>query len=183
MHTLQSRLLLPVLLIALLASGPCSCSSTVITVQHGAAMRANARWVLLPVSNFSETPQAGERVEAMLETLLRKDGIAALEVYPALKEDDSHLVMSERQRFDESLAWARKQGFQYAVSGSVEEWRYKSGVDGEPAVGISVRVTELGSSRVVWSASGTRSGSAGDNASGTALRLLESLVKELDVGS
>jgi hypothetical protein len=165
----------------LFAASLLACSSTVMTVQHGPAIRASARWVLLPVSNHSETPQAGERVEAVLETLLRRNGVRALEVYPSLKEDDSHLVMSDRQRYEESLAWAKKQGFNYGVSGSVEEWRYKSGLDGEPAVGISVRVIDLAQNRVLWSASGTRTGASGDNTSGTALKLLDSLVHELDV--
>jgi hypothetical protein len=155
------------------------CGSTVMSVQRGPAMRAGARWVLLPMANFSETPQAGERAAAMLETLLRREGIGQLSVYPG--GDEAVVAASDRQRYEQSLDWARKQGFQYAVSGSVEEWRYKSGLDGEPAVGVSFRITEVASSRVLWSASGTRTGTSGENTSGAALKLLEALVQELDV--
>jgi polysaccharide biosynthesis protein PelC len=167
------RRLAGLVLIALVA-----CSSMTTTFQHTAAVRGKARWVVLPFANYSETPQAGERVEAIVDTLLRRQGISTLDRYPALKEDDAHLIISDRQRYEESLAWAVTQKYDYGVAGSVEEWRYKSGVDGDPAVGLTVRVVELSTNRVVWSASGTRGGS-GDTASGAALKLLDAMVLDL----
>ena len=158
-----------------------ACSSTMTSVQRSASLRSGARWVMLPVSNYSETPQAGERVESMLETLLRRAGVYQLDRYPPIKDDDTHLVVSDRQRYEESLGWARQQNFEYAVSGSVEEWRYKSGIEGEPAVGLSVRIVDLKTNRVLWSGSGARTGGAGDNASGTALTVLSSLLGEMSL--
>lgn len=167
---------LTALLTAILA-----CSSTVATVQGKTPLRLSARWVMLPFANYAETPQAGERVEALMDTLLRKDGISSLDRYPPLKEDDAHLILSDRQRYEESLAWARGEHFDYAVAGSVEEWRYKSGVDGEPVVGVTIEVIELPTNRVLWSGSGTRTGSGVGNVSGTALGLLGSLLGHLRV--
>jgi hypothetical protein len=163
-------------------SGLGGCGSTLTTVQPGEALRGSAHWVMLPVANYSETPQAGERIEEMLDTVLRRNGVQSLDRYPPIKEDDAHLVVSDRQRFEESLAWARTQHFDYAVTGSVEEWRYKSGLDGDPAVGLSVRVLELQSQRVLWSGSGTKTGTSGDNASGTALALLGTLLQQMSLG-
>jgi hypothetical protein len=157
------------------------CSSTVARVQRAEAPRAKARWVILPFSNHSETPQAGERIEAMLGTVLRVRGVPSLDAYAALREEESRLSMGDRQRLDESIAWAKNQRFDYAVTGSVEEWRYKTGIDGEPAIGVSVRIVEVGTNRVVWSASGSKTGGGGDNTSGTALKLLDTLVSELDL--
>lgn len=157
----------------------CSCGATVTSVQANVPLRSSARWVMLPVANYSEAPQAGERVEEMLETVLRRAGVESLGHYPAPKEDEAHLVMSDRQRFEEARTWARTQPFDYAVTGSVEEWRYKSGLDGDPAVGVSVRVLDMKTDRVVWSASGTKTGNGGDNASGTALQLLSSLLNDM----
>jgi hypothetical protein len=170
----MSRALILFVLLSLVA-----CGSTTTTVQRTAAIRPKARWVMLPFANYSETPQAGERVEAILDTLLRKEGIAQLDRYPPIKEDDAHLIVSDRQRYEESLTWAVQQKFDYGVAGSVEEWRYKNGVDGEPAVGVTVRVVELPSNRVVWSASGTRDGTGSETASGAALQLLGSMVRDL----
>ncbi|HEY4016938.1 MAG TPA: hypothetical protein VGM06_26580 [Polyangiaceae bacterium] len=158
-----------------------ACTSTVENVSMTTPLKSTARWALLPVSNFAETPQAGERVEALLDTVVRRRGVASIEQYPPLKEDDTHLLVSDRQRYQESLSWARDQHFDYALGGSVEEWRYKGGLDGEPAVGVSVQVVEVATNRIVWSASGTRTGSGSDNLSGTALELLDTLIHDLPV--
>jgi hypothetical protein len=168
-------------LIALASCALAACSSTVKNVSLTTPLKSSARWALLPVSNFAETPQAGERVEALLDTVVRRRGVPGIEQYPPLKEDDTHLLVSDRQRYQESLAWARDQHFDYALGGSVEEWRYKGGLDGDPAVGVSVQVVEVATNRIVWSASGTRTGSGGDNLSGTALQLLDTLLNELPV--
>ena len=156
------------------------CGGPVTSVHRSGVVKPASKWALLPVLNHSETPQAGERVEAMLETLLRKGGVVQLEHYPSPKEADANLFASDRQRYDAALAWARGSKYDYAVTGSVEEWRYKSGLDGEPAIGVSMRVVELSTGRVVWAATGTQTGSSAENASGTALRLLDRLVHELN---
>jgi len=167
------------LAIAVALAQLCSCGSTITSVQAAAPLHSAAKWVMLPVANYSEAPQAGERVEEMLETVLRRAGVESLGHYPAPKEDEAHLVMSDRQRYEEAHAWAKTQPFDYGVTGSVEEWRYKSGLDGDPAVGVSVRVLDMRTDRVVWSASGTKTGGGGDNASGTALQLLSSLLGDM----
>lgn len=155
------------------------CGGPVTSVHRAGEVKTGSRWALLPVQNHSETPQAGERVEAILETLLRKRGVSQLDHYPAPKESDAQLFTSDRQRYEAALDWARGGKYDYAVTGSVEEWRYKSGLDGEPAIGISMRVVELSTGKVVWAATGTQTGSGTENASGTALRLLDRLVHDL----
>ena len=155
------------------------CGGPVTSVHRAGEVKASSRWALLPVQNHSETPQAGERVEAILETLLRKGGVSQLDHYPAPKEGDGQLFTSDRQRYEAALDWARGSKYDYAVTGSVEEWRYKSGLDGEPAIGISMRVVELSSGKVVWAATGTQTGTGAENASGTALKLLDRMVHEL----
>ena len=164
------------LLALVLAMG---CGGPVTSVHRNGETKAGTRWALLPVQNHSETPQAGERVEAILETLLRKRGVTQLDHYPAPKEGDAQLFASDRQRYEAALDWARGSKYDYAVTGSVEEWRYKSGLDGEPAIGVSMRVVELATGKVVWAATGTQTGSGTENASGTALKLLDRLVHDL----
>jgi hypothetical protein len=172
--------MLPRLFLAtFLAVALCACGSTTTTFHQLAPVNQRARWVMLPLANYSEAPQAGERVEAILDTVLRRRGIAQLERYPPIKEDDAHLLVSDRQRYEESLTWAVQQKFDYGVGGSVVEWRYKNGVEGQPAVGITVRIVELSTNRVVWSSSGTRDGTGGETASEAALKLLQSMVQDL----
>jgi hypothetical protein len=148
-------------------------------VTPGPKLDARARWVLLPVLNHGETPQAGERMEAILGTLMRGRCGVDLRVYPTPKEDNGLPELDDRRRYDAAVAWARAQGFAYGVTGSVEEWRYRNGLDGEPAVGVTVQIVDIGSDRVLWSASGSRSGWGRDTVSGTAQKLLWSLLEDL----
>jgi polysaccharide biosynthesis protein PelC len=164
-------LLLALLLVA--------CSSTTTTIHGAAPLRDDAKWAILPVQNHSETPQAGERIESMLDTLLRKRGLKMLDRYPIAPADDTHLFTSERQRYETALAWARDARYDYAVAGSVEEWRYKAGLDAEPAIGVTVRVVDLRSGRVVWAGTGSKTGSGSENTSATALRLLDEMVRQI----
>jgi polysaccharide biosynthesis protein PelC len=156
-----------------------ACGGTGTTVVRSGPVRSTGRWVILPVVNNSETPQAGERLEAILDTLLRKGGVGTLDRYPPPKEDDTHLVSSDRQRYEAALEWARTAKYDYAVGGSVEEWRYKSGLDAEPAIGISMRVLEVSTGKVLWAATGTRTGGSNQNTGATAVELLDSMMREL----
>jgi len=80
---------------------------------------------------------------------------------------------------ERALAWARAAGVRYALTGSVTEWRYRVGVDGEPAVGLSLRVIDLADGRTVWSATGARSGWSREALSAVAQKLARDLVAPL----
>jgi hypothetical protein len=142
---------------AILAAG-CATSSIHHSGQFKDPTGASRLWVLLPVQNLTETPQAGERVEAILDSVLRAYGIVHLAHYSGAQETNALPEIDERRRFEQALTWARVHKYMYAVTGSVEEWRYRYGTDGEPAVGISLQLLDVDSGRVLWSSSGARSG-------------------------
>jgi hypothetical protein len=160
---------------ALLSSAGCQ----VQQIQRGSKVDFTARWALLPVLNNTEVPHAGERVEAIVGTLLRAHGIASLIAYPSVAGETGVAEVDDRSRYEAALTWARREGYAYAVTGSVEEWRYRNGLDGEPAVGLSVQVIAVPTGQVVWSASGARSGWGREILAATAQKLLGSLVSEL----
>jgi TolB-like protein len=160
------------LLLALpLAFAACS----TVSVPPAPALDRNAPWALLPMVNHTETPQAGLRAEAILESLLRGGGIASLRRYPSSIGGDALFEPSERKGVDRALDWARSQGARYAVTGTVDEWRYKVGVDGEPAVGFTLQVLDVQSGKVLWSAAGGRTGWSREALSAVAHQLLTRL--------
>ena len=77
-------------------------------------------------------------------------------VYPAALNPETLFEPAERKAQAEAEKWARTQGMRYVVTGAVNEWRYKVGVDGEPAVGLMLQVKDLRSDQVVYSAAGGR---------------------------
>ncbi len=158
----------------LLLTGGCSTQ----LAERGTTLPAEGGWALLPMVNQSQSPRAGERVEALVETELRVRGVMP-EHYPEKATRDPLALIDDHRRLEEALHWARARNLRYGVTGSVQEWRYKSGLDGEPAVGVSLRVIDLESGRVLWAASGARTGWGYESASGTAARLVRELLENL----
>lgn len=140
------------------------------------AFEAGATWAVLPFANFTETPQAGLRAERIAESLLHSRLQAALKRYPAKLNSETLFEPAERQASEAALEWARAEKVRYALTGSVEEWRYKVGIDGEPAVGISLQVVDVVSSQVLWSATGAASGMSRQALSATAQKLIRRLL-------
>jgi polysaccharide biosynthesis protein PelC len=140
------------------------------------ALDRGAKWVMLPILNFTETPQAGLRVEAIAETELRAMGIAQLKRYPAPMNNETLFEPAERKAVDEAIKWAKAQGFRYGVTGSVAEWRYKVGVDGEPAAGVALQIIDLDNEHVVWNAVGAKSGWSREAVSAVAQKVVKQLL-------
>jgi len=135
-----------------------ACATSIQSSSGPARLNPTAKWVLLPITNHTDTPQAGLAAEAILEHQLRWRGVSNLEHYPSALTRDSLFEPTERKVAKEAEKWAREQGAKFALVGSVQEWRYKVGIDGEPAVGVALKVMDLSTGQVVWSASGAKSG-------------------------
>ncbi len=152
-------------------------SGCAVTRSSGDAPLARGeKWALLPVLNHTEAPQAGLRAEVIVEALLRARGVNTLLRYPPALAPESLLDPAERRAQDEARQWARQQGARYGVQGAVDEWRYKVGVDGEPAVGITLQVIDLQSGAVLWSGVGAKSGWSREALSGVAQKLIDALL-------
>jgi len=160
------------------ALGP-SGSSTRSTMAQ--AIGAQDKVALLPIANFTDVPQAGLRVEAMLEPALRQAGLTQLVIYPAALNPETLFEPAERKAQAEAEKWARAQGMRYVVSGAVNEWRYKVGVDGEPAVGLMLQVKDLRNDQVVYSAAGGRTGGSREALAAVGQRLAGELVSGIRV--
>ena len=141
-----------------------------------APLARDAKWALLPIANHTDVPQAGLRAEAIAEGVLRSRGVAKLMHYPAALNPDSLLEPSERKVQTDASKWAHQAGARYGLTGAVDEWRYKVGIDGEPAVGLALQIVDLDSGAVVWSGVGARSGWSREALTAVA----QKLVRELD---
>jgi len=169
---LLGRLARYLLLGALLAAAGCA------TLDNAppANFARDARWAVIPFANATETPLAGQRAASLAAALLPSMGVADVRSYPERLEDDSLLEPGQGSSRDKALEWARSQEARYALSGSVHEWRYKVGVDGEPVVGISVQVIDVTDGRVLWSSVGAKSGWSRESLAGLAQKLMRDLI-------
>ena len=160
---------------AILAVMLTACTVT-STTSGGAPLSRDAKWALLPIVNHTEVPQAGLRAEAITEALLRNRGVANMVKYPPALNAESLIEPAERKVQVEAAKWAREQGMRYGLQGTVDEWRYKVGVDGEPAVGVMLQVIDLQNGSVLWSAVGAKSGWSREALSAVAQKLIGDLL-------
>lgn len=159
--------------VVLAASACSSIDTTPAPTLHAADTVA-----VLPIANYTETPDAGDAAQAMAANALRHLGLATVETVPANASDDQFDATSHPDR-DKALAWARAHHARYSLSGAVEEWRYKVGVDGEPAVGMTFELRDVASGKIVWSSTGSRSGWSRSSLGGVAQSLIGKLLAPL----
>lgn len=148
-------------------------------IQKSTPLNAHDTWVMLPFTNQAETPEAGERAADIAETLLRSQRNVHLVKAPLVNDAAQLPELNQQKVLDTAIQWGKQQKHHYGLSGSVQEWRYKTGLDGEPAVGVTLKVIDLGSGDVLWSASGARTGWGRDSVSGTGHKLMADLLDGL----
>lgn len=153
---------------------------TTVTHSPPRALDLTATYVLLPIVNHTETPLAGRRVEDITAALLHSRGLVALRRYPPTFIQEASPLSTDDHLREEVKNWAKEQGIRYGVTGSVDEWRYKVGIDGEPAVGVNLQLVDLKTDHVLWSAVGAKSGWSREALSGVAQTLLDELLSELE---
>jgi TolB-like protein len=160
--------------IALLLTALAACS----TVDRGKApaLDANANWTVLPFANHTETPMAGSRAESVAEALLHARGVGRIKRYTGNAQAEALFDAADTKRQEQALAWAREQGVRYALSGTVDEWRYKVGVDGEPAAGLTLQIIDVQSGDILWTGAGGKSGWSREALSAVAQKLIRELL-------
>ena len=134
---------------------------------------------VVPMVNYTETPAAGGNAAAIAAGVLRTNGWSDVRIAPADESSSAMFDTAQRENGEKKLAWAREQHVKYVLSGAVEEWRYKTGVDGEPVAGVTLELIDTASGRVVWSATGTRTGWSRSSLSGVASTLIGGLLSPL----
>ena len=150
---------------------------TTVDIGTPPAIERGAKWALLPMMNHTETPQAGLRAEVIVDGVLRANGVGDLRRYPANLNNETLFEPLDRKQFDAALAWARGAGVRYAVAGAVDEWRYKVGIDGEPAIGVTLQVIDVASGDVLWSGAGGKTGWSREALSAVAQKLIRQLLQ------
>ena len=85
------------------------CSS--FTSENSPDLPRNAQWGIVPMINYSQTPQAGERSEQILLSVLSSHGLQP-RVYPTSTQGEQAL-MDDNERLTGALEWAREQKLDY----------------------------------------------------------------------
>jgi polysaccharide biosynthesis protein PelC len=165
--------------IMLAALGLSGCATTQFNTAPSPHPDRQAVWCVLPPINNTSTPYAGERVQQQLAALLAAQGLP--HVLLASAAGDSGPLPIDNGATDQrhALDWARHHEARYALLGSVDEWDYKIGLDGQPAVGVTLRLLDLQSGKVLWSGAASASGGSREGLAVLSERTLAGLLERL----
>ena len=149
-------------------------------VPDSPTLGVSASWAIMPLENNSNTPLAAEKVEQILRTQLYTKGINAV-IYP--KPDLNKLtdILDSTAKDKHARNWLATYPADYIITGSVEEWHYKSGLDGEPAVGLTLEVKTAKGGTTLWRATGSRGGWGRESVSGTGIIVVKELLDGLNI--
>ncbi|RUM59684.1 MAG: hypothetical protein DSY53_02115 [Persephonella sp.] len=148
-----------------------SCSSSINSYQINPLNKKDS-FIVLPFENNTETPLAGLRASKIAEGILVSHGFNINEKIYKQKEYKSEEIKQMLKKFKE-------EGYRYAVVGTVNEWRYKTGIDGEPAVNITMRIVDLKNGKTVWSGVASKSGMGYSSIGTLAQELLNELAESI----
>ena len=76
---------------------------------------------------------------------------------------------------------ARTVGATHLLIGTVHEYRYKTDLDGDPAVGLTLRLIDAATGQTLWQGSGTNVGYAFASVTSAAQKAVRALVRDLPV--
>jgi len=171
----MKRLLLLLLGVTLFVAG------CVTLNQRGTEVSFQENWGLVPFVNNTETPYAAERCESIVTALLYARGVQHLERISAEAKPEELGMDRGEKRQREGLELAKQKKVRYVLTGTVNEWRYKVGLDGEPVAGFALQLIKLPEGVVVWSGAAGKSGWSRDAVSSVAQQVLDRLLGEIRV--
>lgn len=155
---------------------------TDIVAQQTGPVFPGARWGIATFANNTETPQAGSRATSITAVLLRGRGINYLTVYqPYGNCSQFTLCPNSAIPLPRILSWAKQNNIRYVMTGAVNEWQYKVGLDGEPVAAVSMQLYDAYTGRVVWSGVGSKIGCSRAGLGNTAQRLIDQMLGSLGV--
>ncbi|MEM1244683.1 MAG: penicillin-binding protein activator LpoB [Pseudomonadota bacterium] len=158
-------------------------SCTTVNYTQPRHLSGHATWAIFPFTNYTETPLAGERASSITAAILRGKGVRRLRVYESPYQAKNFLPGAQKPiTRAQMLSWARRRGAMYAVVGTVTEWRYKVGIDGEPAAGVTLNIIYVPTGKVVYAASGGRSNDSHKALSYTGQILIYRLLMPVTIG-
>jgi len=136
----------------ILLLGGCSSHLSKKSVQ----LPLDKKYAIASFWNYTETPMAGLRTATIVESILAQKNVAIASLIGGSEEMVSS--KSKQEFLKTKIANAKELGVDYLILGNVQEWRYKTGIDGEPVVSYSMKIVNLKSGAIIFNGVGAKSG-------------------------
>src|SRR5688572_10801467 len=164
-----------ILCLALLLSG---CT----TVVHHGGQRTGTipvmRLLLPPFVNATDDQHAGRALTELTGSALVEAGVPLFQTEESLLKSAADQAQGPDGRYAEL---ARTVSATHLLIGTVHEYRYKTDLDGDPAVGITLRLVDAASGETLWQGTSGNVGYAFASLTSTSQKAVRSLVQQLPV--
>lgn len=154
------------------------CTSFAVDTSKPVKVPPNKHVAVLPFINHTQTPRAGLQAKTLATQLLHKNYQGRLSVY-TLKEDCDKLVQCPPRELPmhKIRHWANRNHVQYAFTGSVNEYRYKTGLEGRPAANMTLSLIQFPQGKIIWRGVGSANGSYYDSLGNISQGLMDRLIQ------
>jgi len=118
---------------------------------------------VFPLNNYTDIPGAGMRASNIVGGILKANGYYVI-------SHPNKLTFKQMQNI------ASKYHSQYFLYGGVSEWRYKTGIDGDPAVSLQLTLYATKTLKIMWSSTGSISNWGNDSLGTSAQELINNMI-------
>jgi len=105
--------------------------------------------------NYTEASMAGLKAASIVEGVLSKNKVIVHSLIDG--DEETSLSKNKKELLNNQLKKAKSLGADYFITGEVQEWRYKIGIDGEPVVSYSIKIIDLNNKESIFSGIGAKS--------------------------
>ena len=170
-------------LLFLLTIAIAGCATSAINISgNQVVLSKNASYGVIPFKNNTDRPQAGDRAAALTDGILQTIELNKVTMYQSTNPKNNLITdPNESISMRTQLIWARRNNIRYIMSGTVNEWRYKVGLDGEPAVNVTLKLYDTKAHKYIWSAVGSLTGGSRDGLGVTAQKLISCLLSYINL--
>lgn len=161
-------------LLLLLATG----CGTVVTDRRAQSEIEVTRLLLPPFVNATDDEHASRALTEMTGSALAEAGLPLFQTEETLIKSAADKAQGPDGRYAEL---ARSMGASHLLIGTVHEYRYKTDLDGDPAVGITMRLVDATTGQTLWQGTSANVGYAFASVTSASQKAVRSLVRDLPI--
>lgn len=134
------------------------------------------RILLWQLDNATQDEFAAKAVSETVGTIILNKGIPYRAATPSAKSPGAELSGSS---WDEIKSKAEELHLPYVLTGTVQEYRYQLDMNGDPTVGITLRLLEVKTGNVIWQSSGSDVGIGASSLSSVSQDVVKKIVARM----
>ena len=132
--------------------------------------------VMPPFLNATDNEHAGQALTHVAGSILLEYGVPLYQNEEILSQAADDTAPKQEVRY---LQIARDNQATYLLLGTVHEYRYKSDLSANPAVGITLRLVNVADGRTLWQGSSSKVGHAYSSLTSTAQKAVRDLASKI----